>query len=464
MSRAIRKHLRDFLAIAFMGVLAVAVAGFILSNERFYLPNWVPFVGTDFYEVKADLQSGQAVVPGQGQTVNVAGVKVGEVGQVELENGHAVVEMQIKRKYAPIYKDATILLRPKTGLKDMVLSLDPGTKSAGKLPEGGHVRLANTLPDVNPDEILAQLDTDTRAYLRVLLSSGSEAFTDERQEQEELASSGAPDTSDEPVQSASADLRETLKRFEPTSRDVRRITLELANRRHNVRRVIHNFQELANEVGRKDSQLAALVDSANANFEALAAEESNLRQSVRLLPGTLGQTGTTLRKASRLAAELGPTLQDLRPAARALGPSLRQTRPFLRETTPIIRTQLRPFARDVRPVVRDLRRAAKDLAVVTPRATRVFKFVNALLNTLAYNPPGSEEGYLFWASWVNHAGATVFSVQDAHGPIRRGLFLASCSGLQVLDQIGATTPQLQVLIELLRAPQRAQVCGGTPTP
>jgi phospholipid/cholesterol/gamma-HCH transport system substrate-binding protein len=206
------------------------------------------------------------------------------------------------------------------------------------------------------------------------------------------------------------------------------------------------------------------VDSANANFQALASQEQNLSSSVRLLPNTLLQTDTTLHKASRLAANLGPTLQDLRPAARALGPSLRATRPFLRQTTPIIRTQLRPFARDVRPVVRDLRPVARDLAVVTPRSTRAFKFINALLNSLAYNPPGSEEGYLFWAAWVNHAGATLFSVQDAHGPVRRGLFLASCSALQVLEQISATTPQLQVLIGLLHAPSRAKVCGGTPTP
>jgi phospholipid/cholesterol/gamma-HCH transport system substrate-binding protein len=463
MRTAIRKHLRDFIALAFVAVIGLAVAGYILSNQRFYLPDWVPGIGTDFYQVKAELSSGQAVVPGQGQTVNVAGVKVGEVGTVELEDGKAVIEMNIQEKYAPIYKDATILLRPKTGLKDMLLAVDPGTKAAGELPEGGRVEVGNTLPDVNPDEILAELDADTRAYLRVLLSSGADAFTDERQQEEQLAGTGEPDTGDEPEQSAAADLRETFKRFEPTGRDARRLTLALAKRRRNVRRVIHNFQELATELGTKDSQLAGLVDSTNANFEALAAEEANLRESVRLLPGTLGQTETTLRKAGTLARELGPTLQSLRPAARALGPSLRQTRPFLRESTPIIRTQLRPFARDVRPVVRDLRSAAEDLAVVTPRAVRVFKFLNALVNTLAYNPRGSEEGYLFWASWVNHAGATVFGAQDAHGPIRRGLVIASCSALQILDQIGATTPQLQILIDLLNAPRTSAVCP-TATP
>ena len=78
-------------------------------------------------------------------------------------------------------------------------------------------------------------------------------------------------------------------------------------------------------------------------------------------------------------------------------------RPFLADTTPVIRDQLRPFARDVQPTVRELRPAARDLAVVTPRLTTSLGVVNQLLNELAYNPPGSEEGYLFWTAWLNHA-------------------------------------------------------------
>jgi phospholipid/cholesterol/gamma-HCH transport system substrate-binding protein len=108
-----------------------------------------------------------------------------------------------------------------------VLALDPGTRSAGELREGERVALARTLPDVNPDEILAKLDTDTRTYLRVLLGAGAEAFT-------------KPDPAT--GQSASASLREDLKRLEPTARDASRITKALAERRRNVSRVIHNLQ------------------------------------------------------------------------------------------------------------------------------------------------------------------------------------------------------------------------------
>ena len=79
----------------------------------------------------------------------------------------------------------------------------------------------------------------------------------------------------------------------------------------------------------------------------------------------------------------------------------------------------------------------RDLAETTPDLTRSFQVVNRLLNTVAYNPPGEkDEGYLFWQSWVNHAGNSLFSTADSHGPIRRGLVLLSCSTAQLLDATG----------------------------
>jgi phospholipid/cholesterol/gamma-HCH transport system substrate-binding protein len=451
--RQIKKQARVFVAILFLVAGSLGIAGYILSNQRFYLPAGVPVLGTDFYTVKAELPSGQAVVPGQGQTVNVAGVKIGEVGSVKLDNGIAVVEMQIKDEYRPIYRDASVLLRPKTGLKDMYLALDPGNRSAGALPEGGQVRVANTLPDVNSDEFLAELDSDTRAYLQILLDAGGTAFDDK-----------AAGTAGRFEQTPAQDLRETFKRFEPTARDGARITRLLGERRQNLRRVIHNFQELSTALASRDKQLAALVDSANANFEALASEESSLREAIRLFPGTLDQTEQTLTKTSALAAELGPALQRLRPFARELAPALRKTRPFFEETTPIIRDQIRPFARDVQPTVRDLRAATNDLAVVTPRLARTFKVLNRFFNELAYDPPGARSSFNFWAAWAAHAGVTMFDLQDAHGPIRRSVVLVNCNNYNVLEQVIQGNPQLGLLTQLLNLPPEAQACPENQPP
>jgi phospholipid/cholesterol/gamma-HCH transport system substrate-binding protein len=438
---AIRKHLRDFAFVIGIVLVALVVGGYILSNQRFYLPKWVPVVGSDFVDYKAQFSTAQSVTPGQGQTVQVAGVDVGDITRVDLVEGRAVVTMKIRRKYTPLYRNATALLRPKTGLNDMVIELDPGSRNAGQAPAGFTVPVAQTLPNVNFDEILSSLDGDTRSYLQLLVGAAGEG----------VGGQGKP-------------LSRTLKRFEPTGRYLARLNGALAQRERNIRRSIHNFRLLAQALGGKDDDLAALVDSSNRVFTAFAHQDVRLREALQELPGTLNTTNATLAKVDELGKKLGPTLGALRPAARALGPSLRATRPFLSQTTPIVRDQLRPFARDAVPVVKVLRPAARDLSLVTPKLTTTLQVANYLLNELAYNPPGKEEGYLFWASWLNHDGASVFSTQDAHGPIRRGTILASCSTLGVLDQIGSVQPGLGTLAGLLHAPQTSAVCPGQTAP
>jgi phospholipid/cholesterol/gamma-HCH transport system substrate-binding protein len=320
----------------------------------------------------------------------------------------------------------------------MVAELTPGHRSAGALKEGGVIPISQTLPDVNLDEILSSLDSDTRDYLQLLLHDGAQGIGSAQKGRQ---------------------LAAAIRRIDPTAKYARAINEGLAQRRLNIARVVHNFSLLAQELGRRDTQLADFVQNSNAVFASLASQDASLRATLQKLPGALDTTQTTLGKVKGLADQLGPTLQALRPGARALGPSLRQTRPFLRETTPVIRDELRPFSRAALPTVQQLRPAMRDLAAATPDLTRTFKVVNRLLNEIAYNPPGDkEEGYLFWQSWVNHAGNAVFASQDAHGPIRRGLIVLSCNTAQLLNAVSQANPQLGTLVQLLNAPTASQIC------
>ena len=85
--------------------------------------------------------------------------------------------------------------------------------------------------------------------------------------------------------------------------------------------------------------------------------------------------------------------------------------------------------------------------------------LTTLFDALAYNPPGEQdEGYLFWGAWVNHLGPAVFSNADAHGPIRRGLVVASCSSLLTLRSVILGNPQLGALTQLLEIPAEETIC------
>lgn len=436
MSKAIRSHSRDFAAIIALLVIGIAVALVILGQQRLSFPAWVPVVGEDRFELQTELSSAQAVTPGQGQTVNIAGIRVGDVSGVELEGGAAVVSMEIDNEYAPlIHEDASTLLRPKTGLQDMTLELDPG-EGTRTVEEGSTIPLARSQSNVNPDQILASLDADTRDYLTLLLQGGAEGLGGRGEE-----------------------LSAGLRRFEPTTRDLAKISSAVAERRDNLRRVIHTFGQVSDELGRSDTRLADFVVSSNEVMAAFARQEASVRGTLEELPGTLSETNAALESSDRLSLELGPAASALRPAARALAPALRQTRPLFRETKAPIRDQIRPFAREVQPSVADLRRASEALGEATPPLTHAFGDLNGLLNALAYNPPGSaEEGYLFWASWLNHDTNSIFLTQDGAGPLRHGTVMVSCLMATLTEPVVAQQPFLKTVQQLSNVPRETDIC------
>jgi phospholipid/cholesterol/gamma-HCH transport system substrate-binding protein len=81
----IDRYRTAFIAMVTMIVLAAAIGGYILAHENFKLPGWVPVLGRSYYTLKAEFQTAQAVTPGQGQAVTIAGAKIGEVGSVDLK-------------------------------------------------------------------------------------------------------------------------------------------------------------------------------------------------------------------------------------------------------------------------------------------------------------------------------------------------------------------------------------------
>lgn len=437
MTSAIRKHLRDFTAIVVLVLIAAFVGAYVLAHQRTTLPSWVPFFGKQVFTLKGEFATAQAITPGQGQTVDIAGVQIGQISSVNLVNGRAIVTMQLDTKYAHrVHPNATMLLRPKTGLKDMIVELNPGTAAGGPPVKSGYtVPVSNTLPDVNLDEILSVLDGDTRTYLQMLLSGAATG----------LNGNGA-------------DLAQVFRRFDPTARDTAQITQLLAQRRQYIRRAIHNFGVFANALAARDQQLGTFVEDSNAVFQRFAHQNANLQRTIQLLPAALRDTNAALAQATTFADEAGPALGALRPGARALGPSLVQTRPFLRDTTPIIQNQLRPFTQVATPVVKELRPAASDLADATPNLTTTFKVLNAFLNGLAYNPPGQREGYLFYLAWLNHVSNSVFSAQDAQGPIRRGVLVQNCGQIAGLNGVRnptfktPTQEALRLLAQLVNTP------------
>jgi phospholipid/cholesterol/gamma-HCH transport system substrate-binding protein len=430
----IRRYRSSFIAVVTMVVIAAGVGGYILANENLKLPGWVPVLGRHYFNLEAEFQTAQAVTPGQGQAVTIAGAKIGEVATVSLRNGVALVSMKVTPKYARyLYRNATLLLRPKTNLQDITVEVNPGEPSAGSLRSGEIIPVSQTAPNIDFDQFLAGLDSETRAYLQELLAGAGEGFKDNGKA-----------------------YAATLKRFAPTARLVQEIARELEARHANTARSIHNFRLLIEAIGGKDKQLAELIDSSNAVYATFAKEDANLERTLHLLPGALHKTGAGLAKLATSSRVFGPGLHKLDPFAKALGPANATTRTLARDTTPIFKNEIRPFARQILPIVNELKPDTEQFAEALPNLATSFSVLNEFFNELAYNPGPDRGGFLFFLDWGNHDLNSVVSSADANGAVGRTLLYFNCNILPLFKGVSEINPTVNLLVNLLKPPTKAE--------
>lgn len=406
--QAIRRYFRWVAIILVIAAIATVCAIFVLSQERLSSP----FAKS--YDVRARFTNLTAVAPGLGEAVNVAGVRVGQIAGVDLKDGQAVATLRIDPgKLRHVYRDARATLVPNTPLKDMQIDLAPGTRRAGVLHDGVEIPSTHTVAPIDADEFLAALDGDTRAWMESLIADLGRG-----------------------VDGRGRDLRAILKSLGPTTEQLRQIGDLLASRRHQLPQLVHDLSALAQAAGGKDRQLARLVAAGNATVGALASQDGALRESLQKLPGTLDLAGDTLTRAGSLSEVLRPTLEALMPTARRLPATLRDTQTIFKGGALLPLRQLRRFVSAAQPLVASVPPAVTDISAQIPPLTDAFKVLGATTNALAYNPGGANRGYLYWLAWFAHNADSVFSTQDAHGSVVRGLVMGSCNSLNQPGPVG----------------------------
>lgn len=436
----IAKQLTDFLMVVGLVVVAVVIGGYIVAHQRIEFPAWVPFIGDKGMIFNAEFQTAQAVMPGQGQALTVAGVTVGTVQDVHLENGRAIISMRLDEgSDVTIHQDAQLLLRPKTGLKDMIVAMNPGTASSPKLRAGQTLSVAQTEPDVNLDEFLSALDTDSRTYLQFLLNGAGTA-----------------------LKGQGPTLAAVLKRFDPTSRDLGLITKQLAVRQNNIRHAVHNFKLLIQALGASDAQLSRFVSASNDVLGTFATEDDSLKATLAGLPAALSHTEKGMAKVVDFTDVVAPALKALEPTSKNLGPGLKAMIPTLQHSQPIITDELRPFARAAKPTLDAITPALQKLVPLTGSLVQTFDVFNYFLNEFGYNPGKDQAGFLFFASWASHNLNSVMGSGDAGGPQGRGLAMLQCDSRDVLNGVAEVNATARLLLGLLRPPSRTEM--GCPPP
>jgi phospholipid/cholesterol/gamma-HCH transport system substrate-binding protein len=441
LGRQTRGRGRDTIAIVLLAIVAVVMTLWIFTQQKAALPSWAPVVGEEFVPLSADFTSAQAVTPGQGQAVVIAGVRIGKVSSVDVEEGHAVVGMDVEPEYLElIHPDATLLLRPKTNLNDMVVEIDPGT-ARGHVEEGHHFPLARTEPNVNFEAFLSILDEDTRRYLQLLVAGGAQGIGGQG-----MKLSGA------------------FRRLGSFSRIVADLNEAVAGRRRALAQVIHDFGLLTTELGRRDAQLERFVTSSKDVLGNFANEQAAIQESLIEFPATLAALQSGLASSTRFSEAARPALLELIPQAQALGPAFDAQKRLFAQTRIPIRDQLRPFTRQIRPVLRHVNQASADLDTSVTGFGNALGGLNGFLNRLAFKPKGSRQSYLFYLPWLSHNVNASFNTVDAGGPIQRTLLLISCNGAVLAQGASALKPYLKTVIQGARIPTPAQLPPIPPDP
>ncbi len=442
LSRQARGHRKDTIAIIVLAIAGVVMMLGIFTQQKASLPSWLPLVGEEFEHITAEFATAQAVTPGQGQSVDIAGIQIGKVTSVDLEDGHAVVGMDIVPEYMPlIHSNASFLLRPKTGLNDMVVEVEPGS---GKkhIDDGAHFGLAQTEPNTNLDAFLATLDGDTRQYIQLLVAGGAQG-----------------------IGGRGKQLSNALRRFQPFVHYTAKLNKAVAARHVELAKVIHNFGLLTTELGRHDSEIKRFVTSSDDALGNFANQQQAIQESLREFPAALQAGNAGLASSKRFSDVAYPALTALIPQAQALTPAFKATEKLFSQTTAPIRDQIRPFTREIRPVLNQANKGSEPLNKTVRNFGNSIGAFNKFLNELSYKPKDSRESYLFYLPWLNHDFNAAFNLQDAGGPVLRSLVSASCTGTSIAyGVIAPIKPFLKTLLQTIGLPRAESIpLAASPT-
>ena len=433
LSRQARGRRKDTIAIIVLAIAGIAMMLGIFTQQKASLPSWLPVVGQEFEQITAEFSTAQAVTPGQGQSVDIAGIEVGKVTSVDLEDGHAVVGMDIQPKYMElIHPDAELLLRPKTGLNDMIVEIDPG-KGEESIEAGHNFPLAQTQPNTNLDAFLATLDGDTRQYIQLLVAGGAQG-----------------------IGGRGKQLGNALRRFGPFVHYVAKLNKAVAARHVALANVIHNFADLTTELSRHDAEIRRFVSSSDAALGNFANQQDAIQEALVEFPETLRVQKSALASANRFSEASLPALTGLIPQAQALGPAFRATEKMFAQTTAPIRDQIRPFTRQIRPVLTHAAEGATPLSKTVRNFGNGLAGFNSFLNELAYKPKGSQS-FLFYLPWLNHNFNATFNLQDAGGPLLRSLVFISCNGSVLGYGLTEEKPYLKTLLQSASIPRESEI-------
>ncbi len=320
--------------------------------------------------------------------VRIAGVKVGNVAKIEEdpEGNAALATIEIKRKFAPIRRDARFSLRQKSIIGETYVDMTVGTKNAAALPEDGVLRGPKRVQEsTQVDEILDSFDPYTRSAFQTW--------------QQDLGAG---------IVGRGVDLNDALGTLPNLVREGRDLTRLLDAQQGALRGVVKNGGLVFDALSRNQRQLSALVRNQNTVFSSIQRERQAFADIWEILPTFLVESRLTLSRLQRFAKDTDPLVVQLRPAFQKLRPTLQDLgalspdlRRFFANSDPYIDLAQRSL-----PATREI---SAGLRPTFGALSPLLSEVNPLLDYLSFNQHQITD---FLATFSSINAAKGYSSQD----------------------------------------------------
>ncbi len=298
-------------------ILVVIVAVFLAYNANAGLP----FVPTTQLKVVAPNATKLVV----GNEVREGGFRIGVISGIRparLSGGEAAAELELKidAQAAPVPRDTTVAIRPRSALGLRYVELIRG-KARQTLPDGATVRIGKRAIAPELEDFFAMFRPRTRAAIQANLTEFGAAF----------AARGSA------LNRTIASLPRLLEGLEP-------VMATLADPDTGLARFIDELEDGARVAAPVADRFAEGFASGADTFEAISRDPDALRSTISKSPETL-RVGTEslraqrpfLRSLARISPQVRGVAAELRRSLPPANAALAAGTPVLRDTPPLNR-------------------------------------------------------------------------------------------------------------------------------
>ncbi len=270
-------------------------------------------VGARSYVLSFPTPDASGLYPGS--DVMIGGARVGSVEEVGLgPGGMARVTVEVGQAYAPVHRDATVAIRPKSLLGEMYVALDPG-RAAATLPSGATLPPLQVNRSTDLQEVINSFDQPTRERLQTLVVELGAGLAGQGQDLNLTLAYGRDDL--EQLAAIATTLAQRSQDLETVIQDLNVVLGELArsDRRQELSVLIQNTEQLLANLSQQQAQLERAIVDAKAALarlsQGLDGTEGSLSGIFGALPVTVGQGRLLLANLTTDSNALLPNLNTL---------------------------------------------------------------------------------------------------------------------------------------------------------